>query len=333
MADASRRERDAYAAMDEEVLLGPFTLRILQLFRAHGIVMQPQHGGTLNGESCQRFLQHHRDITSAIRPRQLRCGHDKPPVILGDEHAADAVDAICRPLARITRLGLRVTPLCEHERETFQSDVEHLHRAWEEQFPRAKEKEKQEAAKRQRNEQKTAKNMREEQKRRRAEEVAKEKEAKAAAKAKKEADKRRQLEAIASLAGKGKAEKKLARRIAAEEKEEGAAERERLKEEARKAKEQQADAVRKRKQERDDEKVESEQSSKKLKPECMKPTPKLHWLGHMPSFLNQHLSVRAAALPLTRSGGMYFSNSGWKVGLGCSWVCSRNKRSSANMPR
>ena len=257
-ATLARAHAEATKAQPHGV--GPFTLAVLRRFREYGVVMQPQHGGTLNGESCVRMLTNHLLIVACLNERPLHTATGQT-VMMGDVRAQTALLAVLGPLQTIGTLGLRATPLCEHERALLNSDIQRFHKQWRQFFPREGDEEKKERQRETANEEKKRKGQVEDWKRR--------KQARAT-EAKRDQEDAKAEEPVKSE-GKG-----------AGKKQERDDRKKRRREEAKEDKEE---------REEEDDEGEGKKRPKQAKLEVMLPTPKSHWLWHVVNFVNRYHSV------------------------------------------
>ncbi|MBA2723914.1 MAG: DUF1280 domain-containing protein, partial [Methylibium sp.] len=284
----------AHAEQASRSQLGPFTLSVLRRFTLHSIVMEAQHGGTLNGHSCLRLLEHHVSILGCLDNRPLHTA-EGVEVRLGDGAAKAALLSVLDPLHTICTLGMRVSPLCAHERAVFKSTVDIFNVRWREAFPRDEEDKLKEKQREEKEEKKRSKEARDDRKRKRTEQKKKEKDEEEKKKALAKQEKAAEAEMKAArAAGQGKEWKKDEKRYERRDAAANAEEKKRRKEDKKESHEQRAVAPKRRKEEEEEDKHEEEMEKmkpKRAKLEVMGPTPKTHWLLHMKPFVDSYHSV------------------------------------------
>jgi hypothetical protein len=285
----------AHAEQASRSQLGPFTLSVLRRFTLHSIVMEAQHGGTLNGHSCLRLLEHHASILGCLDDRPLHTV-EGVELKLGNVQAKAALLSVLGPLRTICVLGMRVSALCEHERAVFKSTVDTFNVTWRQAFPNDEEEKLKEKQREEKEEKKRSKDARDERKRMRIEQKKKDKEEEAKKKALAKQEKAAQAEKkFARAAGQGKEWKKQEKRYEQRDAAANAEEKKRKKEEKKASQEHRALVAKRRKEEEEEDQQDEETEKSKPKRarlEVMRPTPKTHWFLHMKPFVDSYHSVR-----------------------------------------
>jgi hypothetical protein len=286
---------EAHAELASRSQLGPFTLSVLRRFTLHSIVMEAQHGGTLNGHSCLRLLEHHVSILGCLddRPLHTAAGGE---LKLGNAQAKAALLSVLGPLRTVCVLGMRVSALCAHERAVFKSAVDTFNTTWRQAFPHEEEEKLKEKQREEKEEKKRSKEAREERKRKRSEQKKKDKDEEEKEKALAKKEKAAQAEKKAArAAGQGKEWKKQEKRFEQRDAAANAEEKERKKEEKKASQEERARVAKRRKEQAEEDQKDEETEKSKLKRaklEVMRPTPKTHWFLHMKPFVDSYHSVR-----------------------------------------